>query len=247
MMTAARSFLSQAKRNTTFLCLPDCRVDGIAPARKVSDSASKGQARQSPISASSAAARTRPDRGRAVKMAASGWVPSRSASPSNSSIWARTVSRAAASPRVTVARATPGTVSPAGRGQTSEQLGCGLAPRIAHAAQECGEGELGQPGRLGHRGEAARKASAMGLSTSLNSVAAPGKLISRLARSSLASATRVATSDLRARLTTRQWSGAHQDVAAPAGARRCAARRRARRRRIGRLCCRPCHSGRGAL
>ena len=62
-MTAARSFLSQAKRNTTFLCLPDCRVDGAAPAREVSDSASGNRARQSPISAS-AAARTRPDRGR---------------------------------------------------------------------------------------------------------------------------------------------------------------------------------------
>ena len=53
-------------------------------------------------------------------------------------------------------------------------------------------------------GKRRRKASAIGLSTSLNSVAAPGKLISRLARSSLASATRVATSDLRARLTTRK-------------------------------------------
>jgi hypothetical protein len=36
------------------------------------------------------------------------------------------------------------------------------------------------------------------------SVAAPGKATSRLARSSLANATRVATSDLRARLTTRK-------------------------------------------
>ena len=35
-----RSFLSQAKRNTTFVCLPDRRVDGAAPARQVSDSAS---------------------------------------------------------------------------------------------------------------------------------------------------------------------------------------------------------------
>jgi pterin-4a-carbinolamine dehydratase len=46
-MTAARSFLSQAKRNTTFLCLPDCRVDGAAPARHVSDSASGNRALQS--------------------------------------------------------------------------------------------------------------------------------------------------------------------------------------------------------
>jgi hypothetical protein len=43
-MTAARSFLSQAKRNTTFLCLPDRRVDGAAPAGQVSDSASGNRA-----------------------------------------------------------------------------------------------------------------------------------------------------------------------------------------------------------
>jgi hypothetical protein len=53
-------------------------------------------------------------------------------------------------------------------------------------------------------GKRPSKASAIGLSTSLNSVAAPGKAISRLARNSLANATRVATSDLRARLTTRK-------------------------------------------
>src|SRR4249919_3606817 len=56
--------------------LPDWRVEGAAPARQVSDSGVGKRARQSPISASSRAARTRPARGRLVKMWASGWASS---------------------------------------------------------------------------------------------------------------------------------------------------------------------------
>jgi hypothetical protein len=70
--------LVAGKAEHDLLVLADRRVDGAAPARQVSDSASGNRARQSPISASSAEARTRPDRGRAVKMAASAWMPSRS-------------------------------------------------------------------------------------------------------------------------------------------------------------------------
>jgi len=55
----------------TVRTLPDCRVEGATPARQASDSGVGKRERQSPISASSRAARRRPGRGRLVKMCAS--------------------------------------------------------------------------------------------------------------------------------------------------------------------------------
>ena len=51
--------------------LARCRVEGATPARQASDSGVGKRARQAPISANSRAARTRPARGRLVKMCAS--------------------------------------------------------------------------------------------------------------------------------------------------------------------------------
>jgi hypothetical protein len=56
--------------------LPDWRVDGAAPARQISAWGSGKRARQSPISVSSRAARTVPERGSEVKMWPSGWAAS---------------------------------------------------------------------------------------------------------------------------------------------------------------------------
>jgi transposase len=52
------------------------RVDGAAPARQISDWGSGNLARQSPISVSSRAARTVPERGSEVKMCPSAWLAS---------------------------------------------------------------------------------------------------------------------------------------------------------------------------
>ena len=62
--TASRSCRLTAQRNPAEECLPDWRVTGAAPARPVSDSGSGNRERQSPISASSRAARSIPERGR---------------------------------------------------------------------------------------------------------------------------------------------------------------------------------------
>src|SRR5215469_14371895 len=66
--TASGSCLLTAQRKVTALCLPDWRVDGAAPARQISAWGSGKRARQSPISASSRAAPTVPERGSEVKM-----------------------------------------------------------------------------------------------------------------------------------------------------------------------------------
>src|SRR6266487_1476937 len=65
--TASRSCLLTAQRKVTALCLPDWRVDGAAPARQISDSGSGNRPRQLPISVSSRAARTVPERGRIMQ------------------------------------------------------------------------------------------------------------------------------------------------------------------------------------
>ena len=70
-VTASRSCLSQAQRKWTVRVLPDCRVVGATPARQARDSGVGNRPRQSPISASSRAARMVPERGRLVKMWAS--------------------------------------------------------------------------------------------------------------------------------------------------------------------------------
>src|SRR5450755_2129 len=62
-MTAARSFLLHDQRNTAWLRLPDCRVDGHAPASAARVSSVGNRSRQSPISASRVAARMIPDLG----------------------------------------------------------------------------------------------------------------------------------------------------------------------------------------
>ena len=79
------------------LTLPDWRVEGAAPARQVSASGVGNRPRASPISARSRAARTVPDRGREVKMAASGW---------SASWWAICWSRVLIWPRIAVSAAT---------------------------------------------------------------------------------------------------------------------------------------------
>ena len=83
------------------MTLPDWRVEGAAPARQVSDSGVGKRPRASPISASSRAARTVPDLGSEVKIAASGWAASCSAIWSSSAlIWARSAVSAATRARV---------------------------------------------------------------------------------------------------------------------------------------------------
>ncbi len=63
-MTAARSFFLHDQRNTAWLRLPDCRVDGHAPASAARASSVGNRWRQSPISVSRIAARMVPERGR---------------------------------------------------------------------------------------------------------------------------------------------------------------------------------------
>jgi hypothetical protein len=96
-MTAARSCWSQASGTRPYCACPTAGSMG-RPARQVSDSASGNRARQSPSSA--AARRRAPGRiGQGGEDGRIGTVPSRwMTSPSSSSIWARTVSRAATSP-----------------------------------------------------------------------------------------------------------------------------------------------------
>src|SRR5690606_18763725 len=60
---ASRSFLLAAQRKVTARCLPEARVEGVTPASEERDSGSGNRARQSPISASSAAARMVPGPG----------------------------------------------------------------------------------------------------------------------------------------------------------------------------------------
>jgi hypothetical protein len=67
-MTALRSFLLHDHRNTVCSRLPDCRVEGEAPARAARASSDGNRSRQSPISARRVAARTIPDRGRLAKI-----------------------------------------------------------------------------------------------------------------------------------------------------------------------------------
>ena len=64
----AELFVGRPSGSRRLCVLPDWRVDGAAPARQARDSGVGKRARQSPISASSRAARTRPARGRLVKM-----------------------------------------------------------------------------------------------------------------------------------------------------------------------------------
>lgn len=71
-MTALRSFLLHDQRNTVCPCLPDCRVEGEAPASAANASSVGNRSRQSPISARSVAARTIPDRGRLANIFWSG-------------------------------------------------------------------------------------------------------------------------------------------------------------------------------
>jgi hypothetical protein len=59
------------QRKLTTLTLPDWRVEGAAPAKQNRASGVGNRARQSPISVSRRAARTRPERGRLVKMCVS--------------------------------------------------------------------------------------------------------------------------------------------------------------------------------
>ena len=66
--TASRSCLSAAQRKVTARTLPDWRVEGVTPARQASESAVGKRPRASPISVSSRAARTQPERGRLVKI-----------------------------------------------------------------------------------------------------------------------------------------------------------------------------------
>jgi hypothetical protein len=63
------------RRNVTDLTLPDCRVEGATPARQVRESRAGKRPRASPISAGSRAARMVPERGRDVKITASGRAP----------------------------------------------------------------------------------------------------------------------------------------------------------------------------
>jgi hypothetical protein len=205
-MTAARSFLSQAKRNTTFLCLPDRRVDGAAPARQVSDSASGNRARQSPISASSAAAHPTGsgqggEDGR-IGMGAKALhdLTLKLVDLGPDRVQGRDQAQGHHGPGFTLWAGQPGRSV----GQPPEQLGCGLAPGIAHAPQERRQPGLGQPGRLGHRGEAAQKGQrdrAVDIAEQRGG-AREGDL--QVGPELVGNATRVATSDLRARLTTRK-------------------------------------------
>ncbi len=96
------------------MTLPDCRVEGAAPARLISACGVGNRLRQSPISASSRAARMVPALSRLVKMAASGWGVNCSAMVSSSaSIWVLSVCRAATNASVTAARAVAsGSVAP---------------------------------------------------------------------------------------------------------------------------------------
>src|SRR6476661_10082980 len=70
-MRASRSRLSQAWRKTTAWERPEARVEGETPAAAARASSVGNRPRQSPISASSRAARTVPARGRLRKMCAS--------------------------------------------------------------------------------------------------------------------------------------------------------------------------------
>ena len=114
--SASRSFLSQAQRKVTMRCLPELRVEGAAPARAASASREGKRARQSPISASRAAARTVPARGRLWKMKPSGCRASCSRTwASSSAISASRARSTRTRPSVTAASAgAVAPVSPAG-------------------------------------------------------------------------------------------------------------------------------------
>src|SRR6266480_1158896 len=113
-MTAARSFLLHDQRNTAWLRLPDCRVEGQAPASAARASSVGNRCRQSPISASRLAARIVPERGRLEKMCWSGWAAnSRPISVSRALICSLSAPVMAANARVICPRASPsGPVSP---------------------------------------------------------------------------------------------------------------------------------------
>ena len=66
--TASRSCLSAPQRKVTARTLPDWRVEETTPARQASESAVGKRPRASPISVSSRAARTQPERNKLVKI-----------------------------------------------------------------------------------------------------------------------------------------------------------------------------------
>jgi hypothetical protein len=142
LQTASRSCLLAAQRKVTALCFPDWRVEGAAPARQMSDSGSGNLARQSPISVSSRAARTVPERGSEVKMCPSAWPASWSViSASSALIWVFRLARTAVRARVIAAAPVPD------------------LPRAADASRRCSSAGLARPPYPAFFSQAARRFS----------------------------------------------------------------------------------------
>ncbi len=189
------------------MCVPDWRVTGATPARAASACGSGNRARQSPISASSRAARSVPARGKDVKMCASGWAASWTPIPvSRALIWAASMAAVAVRAAVMPAWAAPSCpVAPPGAARSraySTLTGAGR-PRtgmvFSQAAMACSSSRAAAswlPKR-------ARNAKLTGLSRSRNSPAAAGNATARWARSWLHAATRCATRARRARTAAR--------------------------------------------
>src|SRR5512132_2267076 len=148
---ALRSFLSQAQRNLTTRRLPEVMVTGAAPARAARQSLSGKRARTSPNSPSRAAARTPwPALGRLVKRWASAWSSRRSMiSASSSRSWRAQAWMASSRASTQTARpaASAGLIPDRGGGlDAAEQGGHRGAPWGVEAAQERGQGGLGEGG-----------------------------------------------------------------------------------------------------
>ena len=152
--------------------------------------------RQSPISASSRAARTVPGRGREVKMCASGWAASCPAIwVSRALIWADSADSAAVRAAVTPAWAA--------RSRACSSLAGAGRPRTAMVASHAPMACSSSPAAASWLPNRARNARLIGLSRSWNSLSPAGNATARCARSWLPAATRCATRSRRARTAIR--------------------------------------------